>query len=58
MDSVLVDHIIKECEAQGDKSALERALNHAHLNVAMTHHGLGVYERSPFSAIDYRTYDA
>ena len=54
MDSVLVDHIIKECETQDDRGALERAKNHSHLKVAMDFHKLGVYELSPFNKINYR----
>ncbi len=54
LDSVLVDHIIRECEMHDDCLALERAKNHAFLEVAMDYHKLGVYELSPFRKIDYQ----
>ncbi len=57
IDSVMLDHIAEEVQAQGDNASsyVRDCLNHhAFLGYAMTVHGLGVFERKPYSRIDYR----
>jgi hypothetical protein len=56
-DSVLLQHITDEVDAQGENaSAWVRAAvkNHGFLHYAMDYHKLGIHEHIPFRKIDYR----
>lgn len=60
LDSVMLDHIISEIEAQGQeyKWLLESTSHHGFLEYAMSHHKLGVHEHRPYRRIDYRQIEA
>lgn len=56
-DSVLLQHISDEVEAQGDnapKWVQEAVKKHQFLHYAMEYHHLGIHERKPFDRIKYR----
>ena len=57
MDSVMLDHIIDEIEAQKDNApgwVRDCVTHHAFLDYAMKQHVLGVFEHKPYKQIDYR----
>jgi uncharacterized protein (DUF362 family) len=61
LDSVMLDHIIEEIEAQGDNAPewlQKNSKNHGFLNYAMDELGLGIHEHAPYNRIDYRTFEA
>ena len=60
MDSVMLDHIITEIEAQGQafRWLLESTTHHGFLEYAMGHHKLGVHEHKPYKRVDYRQIEA
>ena len=56
-DSVLLQHISDEVDAQGESAPLwvrEAVKNHGFLQYAMDHHKLGLHEHKPFVRINYR----
>ncbi len=58
LDSVMLDHIKDEAEAQGEDAPQwlhEGLANHDFLQYAMEVHGLGIHEHAPYERIDYRT---
>lgn len=58
LDSVMLDHIRDEVEAQGENAPqwLRESLdNHGFLPYAMEKLGLGIHEHRPYERIDYRT---
>lgn len=60
LDSVLLDHIGSELEAQGPaapRHAVEWVAKSSFLDYAMRHHGLGIAERKPYQRIEYRVVD-
>ncbi len=57
LDSVMLDHITKEIETQGDNApqwVRDCVKNHDFLEYAMEHYGLGIHEHRPYKLIDYR----
>lgn len=61
LDSVMLDHIIEEIEAQGDNAPewlKKNSVNHGFLQYAMDELGLGIHEHAPYNSIDYRTIEA
>lgn len=57
LDSVLLDHMAAELEAQGanaPRHVVEWVAKSRYLEYAMNHHGLGIAERKPYRRIDYR----
>ncbi len=61
LDSVMLDHIIEEIEAQGDNAPewlKKNSGNHGFLKYAMDELGLGIHEHAPYKRIDYRTFEA
>ena len=60
LDSVMLDHIIEEIEAQGDNAPewlQKNSKNHGFLKYAMDELGLGIHEHAPYNRIDYRTFE-
>ena len=61
LDSVMLDHIAEEIEAQGDNAPewlKKNSKNHGFLEYAMDELGLGIHEHTPYDRIDYRTFEA
>ena len=61
LDSVMLDHIIEEVEAQGDKASKrlrDSVTHHSFLEYAMNVHKLGIFEHKPYKRIDYRITEA
>ena len=59
LDSVMLDHIMEEIEAQGDNAPewlKKNSENHGFLRYAMDELGLGIHEHAPYNRIDYRTF--
>lgn len=59
LDSVMLDHIMAEAEAQGEDAPgwlHENLANHDFLEYAMDELGLGIHEHAPYRRIDYRTF--
>ena len=57
LDSVMLDHITREIETQGDNApqwVRDCVKNHDFLEYAMSYYGLGVHEHHPYQKIDYR----
>jgi uncharacterized protein (DUF362 family) len=59
LDSVMLNHIIEEINAQGDNApewVKENVQKHGFLKYAMDELGLGIHELAPYDRIDYRTF--
>lgn len=59
LDSVMLDHIKDEAEAQGEDAPQwlkDNLDNHEFLQYAMDKLGLGIHEHAPYERIDYRTF--
>jgi len=57
LDSVMLDHIIEEIKAQGDKAPKwlkDTTDHHEFLHYAMDVHRLGIHEHPPYTHIDYQ----
>lgn len=60
LDSVMLDHIIAEINAQGDNAPewlRNKVKRHDFLQYSMDELGLGIHEHVPYNRIDYRTFD-
>jgi len=61
LDSVMLDHITAEIQAQGDQApewVRECVTHNSFLEYAMTFHSLGIFEHKPYQRIDYRVVEA
>ena len=59
LDSVMLDHIVEEAEAQGEDAPewlKDNLADHGFLQYAMDELGLGIHEHAPYDRIDYRTF--
>lgn len=59
LDSVMLDHIIEEVNAQGEnasQSLKDNLANHDFLQYAMDELSLGIHEHAPYKRIDYRAF--
>ena len=59
LDSVMLDHIMEEAEAQGENAPpwlRDNLEDHGFLQYAMEKLGLGIHEHKPYKRIDYRTF--
>ncbi len=56
LDSVMLDHIIEEKNAQGINIS-KSSIPHDFLQYAMEVPGLGIHEHRPYNRIDYRVFD-
>jgi hypothetical protein len=61
LDSVMLNHIIEEVKAQGDKAPKwlkDSTDHHEFLHYAMDVHRLGIHEHPPYKRIDYQVIEA